>query len=112
MSSSGLHIQVCIFIHTPQMYTSVYMHAYTTDGETYIHVERQTDINQETESETHTEKNCIFSPGFTYILQTMFKYSVLFYFNECFILFVLCALPRSMSALVFSGARISCQAME
>lgn len=36
------------------------MHAYTTDGETYIHVERQTDTNQETVRDTHRKKLYIF----------------------------------------------------
>lgn len=62
MSSSGLHIQVCICIHTPQMYTSVYMHAYTTDGGTYIHVDRQTDRYKPRDRvrDTHRKKLYIF----------------------------------------------------
>lgn len=57
MSSSGLHI---LTWKSVRAYTNVYMHTYTTDGETYIHAERQTDRHKEVESERHTHKEIVY----------------------------------------------------
>lgn len=60
MSSSGLHIQVHICIHTPQMYTSVYacIHHRWRD----IHTCRETDRHKPRDRvrDTHRKKLYIF----------------------------------------------------
>lgn len=59
MSSSGLHIQVHICIHTPQMYTSVYacIHHRWRD----IHTCRETDRHKPV-SQRHTQKEIVYFP--------------------------------------------------
>lgn len=67
MSSSGRHI---LTWKSVPAFTSVYMHTYTTDGETYIHVERQTDrqTQQDIESERHTQKESVYFPQYSHKL--------------------------------------------